>query len=264
MLAAIPNARQVTSFMVERELQGYRFADRISVPSAHVVESFARSPDHARKLFLNPLGVDIDQFPLRRNAPRERSVLYVGQWSYRKGVDILADAMSTMDGVRVIHVGAAGDAPFPNHQQFSHYGHVSQEMLKHFYEVSSVFALASREDGFGCVLPQALCSGLPVVCTDRTGGPDLVRAVGLSRLIRIVPAGNVTALRVALKQALEDAAAKANFLPITAAERQMLSWKRYAMRELQLVKWDVEHTQPHDPALSDAFSGSLGQLISPQ
>jgi Glycosyl transferase 4-like domain len=65
ILAELPGAKQITPFAMQRELRGYAIADRIAVPSTHVVESFAPWPEQARKLFLSPYGVDLDQFPLR-------------------------------------------------------------------------------------------------------------------------------------------------------------------------------------------------------
>src|SRR5439155_8388806 len=122
ILARLPRAQQVTSFIVRRELRGYTIADKIAVPSAHVAESFAPWPEHARKLFLSPYGVDLDQFPLRTGTlPSEPTVLFVGTWSYQKGVDVLTEAIKEMDGVRLIHVGALGDAPFPDHPRFVQY-----------------------------------------------------------------------------------------------------------------------------------------------
>jgi glycosyltransferase involved in cell wall biosynthesis len=208
------------------------------VPSTHVVESFDPWPEYARKLFLNPLGVDIDQFPLQQHEllPERPTVLFVGQWSYRKGVDVLADAIKTMVGVRLIHVGALSDAPFPKDPRFVHYDHVPQRKLTEFYGATHVFVLPSREDGFGVVLSQALSSGRQVVCTDRTGGPDLARLAGLSRFIRIVPAEDAHALSNALAQALDDATGTTCVGPITQTERQMLGWACYAARALEFME----------------------------
>jgi glycosyltransferase involved in cell wall biosynthesis len=238
ILARLPGSVQVSSFMVQRELKGYQIVDKIIVPSAHVVESFAAWPKLSCKLFLNPLGVDINQFPLRQSTPPANlpTVIFVGQWSYRKGVDILIDAMLTMSQVRLIHVGALADAPFPIDPKFVHQGHVPQHKLPGFYAEAHVCVLPSREDGFGVVLSQALSSGLHVVCTDRTGGPDLARLAGLSRLIRIVPADDAEALRRALAQALGAATGKTDVAPITDAERQMLGWNWYARRDLQFME----------------------------
>jgi glycosyltransferase involved in cell wall biosynthesis len=236
ILARLPGAQQVTSFIVRRELQGYAIADRISVPSTHVAESFASWPEDARKLSVSSYGVDLDQFPLcSRTLTSKPTVLFVGNWSYRKGVDVLAKAIEQLEGVQLIHVGALTDAGFPNHPQFVHHEPVAQWKLKSFYAAARVFVLASHEDGFGYVLCQALASGLTLVCTDRTGGFDLAGLPGLARLIRVVPAGDPEALRRALAEALDDTTGKRSVAPITETERQALSWRRYASQHLELI-----------------------------
>jgi glycosyltransferase involved in cell wall biosynthesis len=234
ILARLSKAWQVTPFVTRRELQGYAMADRIAVPSSHVAESFAPWAELARKLFVNPYGVALEQFPLRGGAPsRDPTVLYVGNWSYQKGVDVLAEAIAGMEGVRLIHVGALVDAPFPNHSRFAHHDPVPQWELTKFYQAAHMFALASRQDGLAMVILQALASGLLVVCTERTGGTDLQRVPGLARLIRVVPPDDVLALRCALTQALQDATGETGVAPITDSERESLSWRGYALRDLQ-------------------------------
>jgi starch synthase len=235
ILARLPRAQQVTRFMVRRELQGYAIADKIAVPSMHVGESFKPWPEHAHKLFVDPYGVDLGQFPLRSRAlPSTPTVLFVGNWSYQKGVDVLTRAIEDMDRVRLIHVGALIDAPFPDDPRFVHHEPVPQWELKEFYAAAHVFALASRQDGLAMVLCQALASGLPLVCTDRTGGADL-GLLGLARLIRVVPTEDAAALRHALSQSLDDATGKNSVAPITEAEREMLSWRAYAIRHLEVM-----------------------------
>ena len=233
--------------MMRRELKGYDVADYIEVPSTHVAESFAPWPGHAHKLFVNPYGVDLDQFPMRTGTlTAEPTVLFVGHWSYRKGVDVLAEAIEGMDDVRLIHVGALLDAPFPNHSRFIHHDPVPQWKLKDLYGAAHVFALASREEGLAVVQCQALASGLPLVCTDRTGGADLARLHGLTRLVRVVPTADSLALRHALSQALDDAMGKPGVAPITEPERQALSWRAYALRDLQFMS-RMFNRLPHLP-----------------
>jgi glycosyltransferase involved in cell wall biosynthesis len=235
-LARIPQAQQVTPFIVRRELKGYAIADRIAIPSSHVAESFHPWSELSQKLFLSPYGVNLDQFPLRAGPlPSDRTVLFVGHWSYRKGVDVLVQAIEAMDAVRLVHVGSLLDAPFPNHSRFVHQDSVPQWQLRTFYEAAHVFVLASREEGLAVVQCQALASGLRLVCTDRTGGSDLGTLPGLKRLIRVVPVGDPDALRQALAQALDDATGKTGIAPITETERQGLSWRRYASQHLALI-----------------------------
>lgn len=236
LLADHPDGPPITSFTIRRELEGYDLADRIAVASMHVVESFASYSRHVSKLILNPYGVDLEQFPLPAEncKPGQRTILFVGQWSYQKGVDILAEAVDQIDDVKLIHVGPVGDIAFPIHARFIHHDPVPQWRLKEFYHRAHVFALASRQDGFGVVLGQALASGLHVVCTDRTGGSDLARLPGLGRLISVVPVGDADALRRALIKALDDASAS-GMQPITQDQRKMLSWRRYALQYLRFI-----------------------------
>lgn len=238
ILARLPDAMQVSPITVRRELKSYVIADRIIVPSRHVMESFAPWPEQASKLFLNPLGVDIENFPLRKVAAPsgQPTVLFVGQWSYRKGVDVLTEAINALAGVRLIHVGAVVDAPFPNDPRFIHHDHTPQSKLPGFYQAAHVFVLPSREDGFGIVISQALSSGLQVVCTDRTGGPDLAELPGLFRFVHTVPADDPEALRAALVGALEGAIGENGVDPITETERQMLGWRCHAVRDLKFMK----------------------------
>jgi glycosyltransferase involved in cell wall biosynthesis len=229
-------AQQVTSFTIRRELEGYAIADRIAVPSTQVVESFAAQPEHRSKLFLSPFGVDLDQFPLRTEPlPSKPTVLFVGHWSLRKGVDVLTKAVLGLRGVRLIHVGAVLDGPFPNHPRLLHYEPVPQWQLRKFYGAAHAFVLASREEGLAFVQCQALASGLLLVCTDRTGGADLAALPGLARLVRVVPAGDAEALRRALAAALDDTTGIRKVPSITETERQVLGWRRYASQHLHLI-----------------------------
>jgi hypothetical protein len=54
-------------------------------------------------------------------------------------------------------------------------------------------------------------------------------------LIRIVPSGDPNALRCALKKALREAMGENEVARLTDAERQALSWKSYALRDLQFT-----------------------------
>lgn len=229
-------ARRPSTFIVERELEGYELADRIAVPSTPVVESFfAESPHLVSKLFVNPYGVDLNLFP-QRVGPRPAGpprVLFVGAWSLRKGVDVLERAIRMLPGVHLCHVGALVDHPFPyTDPQFKHIEPVPQWQLSNYYRNSDVFVLASLEEGLALVQAQALASGLPIVCTHRTGGKDLAYTPNLgSHIIAVVP-GDVEALADALAYSLFDRTKQRDFIPLPESDRAHLSWSAYAKRYL--------------------------------
>lgn len=233
ILAAIPGAERPSPFAVRRELAGYALADRIAVPSFHVADSFRQDGPAYAKLFYNPYGVDLAMFPLRGKTSTVRpfSLLFVGTWSLQKGCDLLVQAVRKVTGVSLTHVGSIGDQDFPGgDDRLTHVDPVPQHALARFYAAADVFVLASRQDGFGVVLSQALASGLPVICTDRTGGADLAHTPALSARITVVPAGNPDALADAIA-AWRDQLGVGDGLPgLAPSDRDTLSWAEYGRR----------------------------------
>jgi glycosyltransferase involved in cell wall biosynthesis len=234
ILASIPRAERPSPLAIRRELDGYAAADRIVVPSHHVAESFRRDASAYAKLFYNPYGADLAMFPHRqeKKMPDEPlSLLFVGTWSFQKGCDLLARAIREVRGVHLTHVGAIGDLDFPSgDNRFTHVDPVPQRELPRFYSAADILILVSRHDGFGVVLPQALASGLPVICTDRTGGPDLVYTPALAERIMVVPHGDAIALACAIVQWRDRWSATEKSRHLSEADRDKLSWATCAQR----------------------------------
>jgi len=224
-------ARGPSQFVIDRELAGYELADRIVVPSSHVVESFKeRAPALLPKLFINPYGVDLGQFPQRTARPSNcvPTVLFVGAWSKRKGADVLVDAIRRLDGVRLLHVGGIVDLPFPSDEpRFTHVDSVAQWKLKEYYAQADVFALASREEGLAMVQAQALASGLALVCTDRTGGADLALSPQLSERI-FLASTDTAAFSKSIAVALKET--RSGLSRLQETDRELLSWSAYGER----------------------------------
>ncbi len=236
--------RAPTKAGIIRELQSYALADQIVVPSGHVAASFQCDPASAKKLFKNPYGVALDHFPsMHRPSSSTPCVLFVGGWSKRKGCDVLIRAIEELPSVKLLHVGPIIDLPFPSHPQFEHVPPVPQLKLSEYYARANVFALASREEGLAMVLPQALASGLPIVCTDKTGGADLAHNAGLTERIRVVPSDDHDALREALTVAI--ATPPPLLLP---SDRDALSWSNYAQRysDRLLLTSNITRAHPCD------------------
>jgi glycosyltransferase involved in cell wall biosynthesis len=218
---------------IQRELEGYAEADRIVIASTHVQESFSRDPRADRKLFRNPYGVDVAMFSQPKAKPRNDApvFLYAGTWSLRKGCDVLVDAVRSVSGIRLLHVGDIGDCPFPaDDKRFEHVDAVPQWKLTQLYWAADAFVLASREDGFGMVLSQALATGLPIIGTDRTGAPDLAHTPALAARITIVPHGNPEVLALAMSALRDRLTSGETFPPLMESDREALSWTAYGRR----------------------------------
>jgi glycosyltransferase involved in cell wall biosynthesis len=231
ILAECTTSERPSAETIRRELAGYGMADLISIPSSHVEDSFQEFK--IAKTDVIPYGVDLGMFPFRpRRAPADTfTFINVGHWSFRKGSDILATAIRQAPGTRLVHVGTIKDIEFPHGDpQFVHYDSVQQATLARFYAYSDAFALASREEGLSFVLVQALASGLPVICTDRTGGADLAHTPALAARLTVVPHNNVSALAAAMTE-LRNRLFGGDALPdLSQADLATLSWREYARR----------------------------------
>jgi glycosyltransferase involved in cell wall biosynthesis len=246
ILRAVPGSRQPSSDIVARELEGYRVADRIVIPSRHVAESFERDTNARQKLFINPYGTSLDMFPYGRpdrppNGPVR--LVFAGSWSRRKGCDILEQAVRRCDGVALQHVGPIGDQAFPSDDaRFQHLEAVAQSKLVEIYHASDIFVHPSREEGLSVVQVQALASGLPLICSNRTGGQDLAHTPLLKERIISVPHDDPEALRNAIELLRRSIAEGFKFAPLGESDRATLSWAAYAKRyEAELLANVCEH-----------------------
>lgn len=227
-----PGCAVVPNWVVKRELSQYASSDLISVPARHVEDSFVEEGTDRSRLFRNPYGVDLSMFNCQSTQQRDtRTLLFVGSWSLRKGVDVLARAIRTLtQDVRVIHVGPKGDAPFPTDSWFQSIGPVPQWSLAAWYSTAIALVLPSREEGLALVQMQALASGCSLIVTDRTGGADLELFVAGLHMIDVVPAGDVAALADCIDRRLESGPAVVDATALRERLRRSLSWRAYARR----------------------------------
>jgi glycosyltransferase involved in cell wall biosynthesis len=237
------NGESVPGFLIERELWAYEFVDVISIPSRHAECSFIERGVAVSRLFRNPYGVDLKVFqPTPVPKLKMPTVIYVGTWSFQKGCDLLWEACQRARAWKLLHVGPVGDASVPVSSYFAHVEPVLQHRLPEYYARANVAVLPSRQDGFGLVMAQAVACGLPIVCSDMTGGPDLREMLDNCEEIHIVPTGDSRALSMGIQRALGQAAnqrGKRNFL---GAIRERLSWRAYGRRYSTEIERRLKHS----------------------
>ena len=232
ILESIPSLKgrkPVPDINVKRELEGYELADYISIASKHVLRSFQEHNYPTEKLFVNPYGVDLSDFR-PQYSEKQYDVITVGGWNYQKGSDMLALAVEEL-GLRLLHVGAIGDVPFPNSEKFTHIDPVDQKQLVKYYNQARIFALASRQDGFGMVLSQAIACGLPIVCSMHTGGRDIGDITGMKSWVFEMEEYTVEALKSQILKALEFS----KICDASQLDLQELSWDAYGRRYANFI-----------------------------
>lgn len=143
-----------------------------------------------RRLRVWGRGVDTERFHPQHHStawrdalgikPGETVLLYVGRLAPEKRLDMLADALPAMPGVRLVLVG---DGPARAHlqqrmtglpAQFT--GYLQGHALATAYASADAFVFPSDTETFGQVVQEAMASGLPVVGARGGGTLDLVRS----------------------------------------------------------------------------------------
>lgn len=153
--------------------------------------------------------------PLSRG-PRRRAALIVGRmWSEERGkghdqlIEVWRDVVAEVPGSELWIVGGGDDVPRleakaaalapPGSVRFL--GRVSDSRLGELYREASVFAMPSRQEGFGLVYAEAMWHGLPCIgsTADAAG-----RVIADGETGVLVTYGDRDALRVALVGFLSD------------------------------------------------------------
>lgn len=214
----------------------YQMVDYIAIASDFCYETFQENSFDMNKIFLNPYGVSTDNF-FPTICTEEFDCIIVGQWSKRKGSDIVIKAFNNTE-IKILHVGSIIDVEFPESNNFTHINSIAENQLIKFYKRSKIFLFPSREDGFGLVLSQALMCGLPIVCSKNCGGRTLKRLIKENQYIYILQDLTPEALRHNVEEALALANNKKGILRnyISDEEKEILSWHGYGTRYNNFLK----------------------------
>ena len=134
-------------------------------------------------------------------------------------------------------------------------GAVPPANMKELYLAADVFVLASRFEGYGMALTEAIAHGLPVVSTTAGAIPDTVPAdTGL-----LVPPDDVAALALALRRLIGDRGERLRCaMNARAAATELPTWQdsaRLFARAIETVVgsgWtrrpNVQSARPHGAA----------------
>lgn len=224
----------VPEFNYYRELESYQIADYIAIASQHVARSFYKHNYPKDKLFINPYGVDLSMFKPLSKVERKYDVIMVGGWSFRKGCDLIVEALKDSE-LNFLHVGGIVDLVFPSFPNFTHVDSVDERLLVNYYSMAKIAILPSREDGFGMVLAQAIACNLPLVGSIDTGAEDLKDMVECPEYITIIDKYTIECVKSAIDCGLE----KYNQLDgkmYAGCAIEKLTWTAYGKRYSSFLK----------------------------
>lgn len=104
----------------------------------------------------------------------QKVILYVGQFIYRKGIDILLEAFGKINNPNycLVIIGGKPTQEYLDMISLNSIKNVffidflDKDTLANYYRASDIFAMATRKDTWGLVVNEAMEHGLPVVTTN--------------------------------------------------------------------------------------------------
>lgn len=144
--------------------------------------TYGAEPD---KIHISFLTVDIDKYLYPKKSYTARSLLFVGSLIKRKGLDLLIMALSVLKN-RDFELDIIGSGPeYSNllklaaecglESKIRFLGFLEGDELLGQYRTHDIFVFPTREDCFGLVLLEAMCSSMAVICSIYADGAgDLI------------------------------------------------------------------------------------------
>ncbi|WP_082954500.1 glycosyltransferase family 4 protein [Acidihalobacter prosperus] len=150
----------------------------ISEYSARQIQAtFGTTGIHVVPIGIDPKGA-FQAYPAPDKPHKPFRLLFVGNWSARKGADLLAPIMQTlgMDFELWVRAGLRSrqlDALPPNIKQIPRCE--NETALAQLYRQCDALLFPSRLEGFGMVALEAQACGLPVIATNGSALPEVVK-----------------------------------------------------------------------------------------
>jgi alpha-maltose-1-phosphate synthase len=133
------------------------------------------------RIQLLPLAADVDQFQFaERRTDGPLKVLFVGGIGQRKGIKYLLEAVQQLNSAHV-ELSLLGPAPADDRplkafsKWYTYLGRTDQAGVVRKMQQADVLVLPSVFEGFGLVIIEAMATGLPVITSTHSCGPEVIR-----------------------------------------------------------------------------------------
>ncbi len=242
---------------VPRSVRRARAVIAVSATTGHDVVTMLGVPQdrvHVVPLAADPLFRPVDDEVLLRAARDrfglpDRFVLFVGTREPRKNLGALLDACTEVrDGggrVPLVLVGEEGwlsddlERRARTQENVTILGPVSADDLVAIYNLATVLALPSLDEGFGLPVIEAMACGTPVVCADRGALPEVAGGAAL-----LVDPHDVGGIAAALTSVMEDAPLHDRMRRRGLARSATFGWDRTAKETAAVYRSVLKEGHP--------------------
>ncbi|MGW7537625.1 glycosyltransferase family 4 protein [Amycolatopsis sp. NPDC054798] len=216
-----------------RERETLRLANQVIVTSPAAARA-VESRHGLAAVHVAPPGTD--PAPRASGTDGVSQLICVAAVTPRKGQDVLIQALSEVDGLRVDFVGSRTRNPAYatslSHPRARFTGPLSGAALEAAYDRADLLVLPSHAETYGMVVTEALARGIPVLASDVGGVPDaLGRAPDGEQPGVLVPPGDPAALATALRSWRDDPDLRKRLrAAVLARARTLEGWPAAAAR----------------------------------
>ncbi|MGH9959743.1 MAG: glycosyltransferase family 4 protein, partial [Pyrinomonadaceae bacterium] len=165
---------------LERRHEERRLAEAIMCASSFTKQSLIETGVDPKRIFVEPYGVDQTIFAPSPNKFERFSVIWASSCTQTKGIGYLLKALARKpvpDSELVVAgypYGRDAIALYEDRVRVRRLGHVSHQQLGRVMPRCHVHVFPTLLEGFGRNIIEAMASGLPVITTAHSAGPDLI------------------------------------------------------------------------------------------
>jgi starch synthase len=234
--------KPVHPWLIENEEAEASEATLITVPSHFVKQTFIQQGTDEAKIRVVPYGVSLQEFyPVGTPADNTFRLVFIGQFSLRKGAPYLLEAFKTFNhpNKELVVVGNVAEdiKPLINSigtDNVKFIGTVPRSEVKKYMSEAHALVLPSIEEGLALVQAQALACGCPIIATPNTGSETLFTN---EREGLIVEARNAAALTAAFTRLADDPALRKKMsLACLEKVNALGGWKTYAEQMVNVAE----------------------------
>ncbi|TRX23000.1 glycosyltransferase family 4 protein [Flavobacterium franklandianum] len=211
--------------------QELSLADIVFVASSFTKKTLEEYPGNLPEIKVIPYGFpEVSQKKKYLSlVNRKLKILFVGGLSQRKGLSYLFEAVEGLQNK--VELTIIGNKAVPNCnalnialEQHHWIPSLSHDQVLSCMREHDVFVFPSLFEGFGLVITEAMSQGVPVITTDRTAGPDVIKD-GVDGWI--VPAGSSEAIKEVFTKILETPEIVEQFGLAAQQKAQTRPWAVY-------------------------------------